>query len=48
LRHATDVLEAQILRATLAACEGNKAAAARSLSIDYTTMHRKLKRHGLG
>ena len=27
--------------------EGNKAAAARALQIDYTTLHRKLKKHGL-
>ena len=31
----------------LAACDGNKAAAARTLRIDYTTLHRKLKRHGI-
>ena len=47
LRVATDALESQILAATLAAHEGNKAAAARALQIDYTTLHRKLKRHGL-
>ena len=48
LRAASDVLEAQILTTTLATCGGNKAAAARALQIDYTTLHRKLKRHGLG
>jgi DNA-binding NtrC family response regulator len=47
LRAATEELESEILRSTLAACEGNKAAAARALRIDYTTLHRKLKRHGL-
>jgi two-component system response regulator HydG len=47
LRHATEALEAEILQATLAACGGNKAAAARTLRIDYTTLHRKLKRLGL-
>jgi DNA-binding NtrC family response regulator len=47
LRTASDRLEAAILRETLAACGGNKAAAARQLQIDYTTMHRKLKRHGI-
>ncbi len=47
LRHASDTMEANILRATLAACGGNKAAAARSLRIDYTTLHRKCKRHGI-
>jgi len=47
LRAASDALEAQILASTLAACQGNKAAAARALRIDYTTLHRKLKRHGL-
>ena len=39
-------LEARILTETLDACKGNKAAAARALHIDYTTMHRKLKRYG--
>ncbi len=43
----SDALEAQILQQTLAECGGNKAAAARALRIDYTTLHRKLKRHGL-
>jgi DNA-binding NtrC family response regulator len=47
LRSASDALEAQILHQTLEACGGNKAAAARALRIDYTTLHRKLKRHGL-
>ena len=47
LRLASDQLEAQILVATIASCGGNKAAAARALQIDYTTLHRKLKRHGL-
>ncbi|MBL8728701.1 MAG: sigma-54-dependent Fis family transcriptional regulator [Planctomycetes bacterium] len=47
LRAASDALESQILAETLAACSGNKAAAARALQIDYTTLHRKLKRHGL-
>jgi DNA-binding NtrC family response regulator len=47
LRHATDTMEAEILRTTLGACGGNKAAAARALRIDYTTLHRKLKRHGI-
>jgi two-component system, NtrC family, response regulator HydG len=47
LQLATDQLEAQILTQTLAQCSGNKAAAARTLRIDYTTLHRKLKRHGI-
>lgn len=47
LRQASDTLEAEILRATLSSCGGNKAAAARALRIDYTTLHRKLKRHGI-
>ncbi|MFY9342609.1 MAG: sigma-54 dependent transcriptional regulator [Planctomycetota bacterium] len=47
LQKANDALEAEILRATLDQCGGNKAAAARALRIDYTTLHRKLKRHGL-
>ncbi|MBX3463131.1 MAG: sigma-54-dependent Fis family transcriptional regulator [Planctomycetes bacterium] len=47
MRAAADALEAEILASTLAACAGNKAATARALRIDYTTLHRKLKRHGL-
>jgi DNA-binding NtrC family response regulator len=47
LRRAMDALEARILRDTLDQVAGNKAAAARLLRIDYTTLHRKLKRHGL-
>ena len=47
LQQASDALEAEILTSTLATCEGNKAAAARALQIDYTTLHRKLKRHGI-
>jgi DNA-binding NtrC family response regulator len=47
LRAATEAMEIEILRTTLAACDGNKAAAARALRIDYTTLHRKLKRHGI-
>ena len=47
VRRATDELEAKILADTLAQCGGNKAAAARTLHIDYTTLHRKLKRHGM-
>ncbi|MBL8755886.1 MAG: sigma-54-dependent Fis family transcriptional regulator, partial [Planctomycetes bacterium] len=48
LQRASDAMEAEILRTTLGACGGNKAAAARALRIDYTTLHRKLKRHGIG
>ena len=44
---AADALEAEILCQTLKTCDGNKAAAARALQIDYTTLHRKLKRHGI-
>lgn len=47
VRRAATKLEARILADALAAAGGNKAAAARSLHIDYTTLHRKLKRHGL-
>ena len=47
LQAATDALEADILTRTIAANDGNKAAAARALQIDYTTLHRKLKRHGI-
>ena len=47
IRRATDALEAQILVEALESAGGNKAAAARQLQIDYTTLHRKLKRHNL-
>ncbi|MGE3173635.1 MAG: sigma-54-dependent transcriptional regulator [Planctomycetota bacterium] len=47
VRAASDRLEAQILQQALADAGGNKAQAARSLQVDYTTLHRKLKRHGL-
>ncbi|MCA8975414.1 MAG: sigma-54-dependent Fis family transcriptional regulator [Planctomycetes bacterium] len=47
VRAASDELEARILRETIESCGGNKAAAARALRIDYTTLHRKLKRHSL-
>ncbi|MEQ1630886.1 MAG: sigma-54 dependent transcriptional regulator, partial [Planctomycetota bacterium] len=47
VRRASDQLEAQILQDTLRECGGNKAKAARVLQIDYTTLHRKLKRHNL-
>ncbi len=45
-RHAAR-RQLEILQSTLAQCGGNKAEAARRLQIDYTTLHRKLKRHGL-
>jgi DNA-binding NtrC family response regulator len=47
IRSATATLERQILSDTLASHAGNKAAAARALGIDYTTLHRKLKRYAL-
>ncbi|MBK8097841.1 MAG: sigma-54-dependent Fis family transcriptional regulator [Planctomycetes bacterium] len=47
LRRANDQLEARLLQQAIADANGNKAAAARALQIDYTTLHRKLKRHGL-
>jgi len=47
IRRASELLEASILRDTIEQLAGNKAAAARQLGIDYTTLHRKLKRHGL-
>jgi DNA-binding NtrC family response regulator len=48
VRRASDGLEAEILREALRRHDGNKAAAARALQIDYTTLHRKLKKHGIG
>ncbi len=47
VKAAADAVEADLLREALLQSKGNKAAAARSLGIDYTTLHRKLKRHGL-
>jgi two-component system nitrogen regulation response regulator GlnG len=47
VRQAKDTLEAEAIRRALAKADGNKAAAARALQIDYTTLHRKLKKHGL-
>ena len=47
IRRAKDALEAQVIRQALDKADGNKAAAARALQIDYTTLHRKLKKHGL-
>lgn len=47
IRRASDALEAQILVEAMESASGNKAAAARLLQIDYTTLHRKLKRHDL-
>ncbi|MCB9889990.1 MAG: sigma-54-dependent Fis family transcriptional regulator [Planctomycetes bacterium] len=46
VRRATAELEAEILAQALEQAGGNKAAAARALQIDYTTLHRKLKRLG--
>ena len=46
LQQASAALEAELLRRALQDAHGNKAAAARALQIDYTTLHRKLKRHG--
>ena len=47
VRRASMAIEARILASALEQAGGNKAAAARALQIDYTTLHRKLKRHGL-
>ncbi|MHC4922376.1 MAG: sigma-54-dependent transcriptional regulator, partial [Planctomycetota bacterium] len=47
VRRAKDALEAEAIRQALTEAGGNKAAAARALQIDYTTLHRKLKKHGL-
>ena len=43
----SDLLEREWIRQALAQAAGNKAEAARILKVDYTTLHRKLKRHGL-
>lgn len=47
LQRAASELEKSWIRAVLQQADGNKAEAARRLGIDYTTLHRKLKRYGL-
>ncbi len=47
VQDATLSLERELLKQALQRAQGNKAEAARRLQIDYTTLHRKLKRHGL-
>ena len=44
---ATDRLERDWIRQALEQARGNKAEAARILKVDYSTLHRKLKRHGM-
>ena len=39
-------VERELVRAALAACEGNKAQAARQLGVPRTTLYSLLKRHG--
>ena len=41
------VIEREALIAVLTTTGGNKAKAARILQIDYKTMYRKLKQHGI-
>ena len=47
VRTAAENLEREWIRQALDEAEGNKAEAARMLKIDYTTLHRKLKKLGL-
>lgn len=47
IQDATMALEREWIEGVLTGAGGNKAEAARRLGIDYTTLHRKLKRHGL-
>jgi two-component system response regulator HydG len=49
-RSLKDLLEAperEILRQALAHCRGSRTEAARALGIDRTTLHNKMRRHGL-
>ncbi|HET6426218.1 MAG TPA: helix-turn-helix domain-containing protein, partial [Planctomycetaceae bacterium] len=47
LRTFYSVVEPPMLTAVLLACHGNRAAAARMLGIDRTTLRTKLRSHGL-
>lgn len=47
IQNATRILEKHWIAHVLRESTGNKAEASRRLGIDYTTLHRKLKRHGL-
>lgn len=47
VRRRTSAIERQVLAAALRQSEGNKAAVARLLQVDYKTVHTKLKSYGL-
>jgi PAS domain S-box-containing protein len=42
-----DISEKKLIEETILKCGGNKSMAARMLKIDYTTLWRKIKKHGL-
>lgn len=48
IKHVSGLWEKEIIRETLKQSRGNKREAARRLKIDYKTLYRKLKSHGLG
>jgi len=44
----TDALEEKFIKEAIAETKGNKSKAAKNLKIDYKTLHRKIKEHGIG
>jgi DNA-binding NtrC family response regulator len=47
LQEVVDRAAAEHVRATLAACDGRRAEAARRLGVDRTTLYRLMRRHGI-
>jgi DNA-binding NtrC family response regulator len=47
LEKELDAIEIGIIKHALLRCQGNQAAAARLLSINPSTLHAKLKKHGI-
>lgn len=47
IKSFTDALEKKLIIQAIDETKGNKSAAARKLEIDYKTLHRKIKIHGI-